>query len=187
MISTNDFKTGVTIQFDGNIYEVMEFQHVKPGKGGAFVTSKLKNLRTGAIINYTFNAGVKVETALIDKSEMNYLYDEGEYAVFMNNETYEQLEVHKNEIQDQLQYMVLGQNAIVKTFAGEVLGIELPDKVTLTVTETPPGEKGNSATNVTKEATLETGIKIRVPLFINSGDRVVVNTTTGKYDTRAKE
>lgn len=187
MISTNEFKTGVTILFDGNIYEVMEFQHVKPGKGGAFVVTKLKNLRSGAIIPYTFNAGVKVENAIIEKKEMNYLYDEGDFAVFMDNETYEQKEIHREIISDQLQYMVIGHNVIVRTYEDEVIGLDLPDKVTLEVTDTPPGEKGNSATNVTKEATLETGIKIRVPLFINSGDRIVVNTTTGKYDTRAKE
>ncbi len=187
MINTNEFKTGVTITFDSNVYEVMEFQHVKPGKGGAFVNAKLKNLRTGAIIPYTFNAGVKVETAQIDKCEMNYLYDEGDKAVFMNNETYEQIEIPKEQIANELQFLTMGKNVNIKMYMGEVLGVALPDKVVLEVTETPPGEKGNSATNVQKEALLETGIRIRVPLFINNGDKIVVNTTTGKYDTRYKE
>lgn len=186
MISTNDFKTGVTITFDNNIYEVIEFQHVKPGKGGAFVNAKLKNLRTGATIPYTFNAGVKVETANISKQEMNYSYDEGEYAVFMDNETYETIEIPKKQIENELRFLVMGNNVLVKMYETEVLGLLLPDKVVLEVTDTPPGEKGNSATNVQKEATLETGIKIRVPLFINTGDKIIVNTTTGQYDSRCK-
>ena len=187
MINTNDFKTGVNITFDGNIYEVLEFQHVKPGKGGAFVQTKLKNLRTGANISYTFNAGIKIETADIQKCTMNYSYDNGENAVFMDMETYEQIEIPKAQIEDELKYLIMGQDAMIRIYEGEVLGVIIPDKVTLEVTDTPLGDKGNSATNTMKEATLETGIKIRVPQFINNGDKVIVNTVTGKYDTRAKE
>lgn len=187
MINTNEFKTGVTIAFEGNIYEVLEFQHVKPGKGGAFVQSKLKNLRTGATISYTFNAGVKIDTAEIRKIPMSYIYDNGDNAVFMDNETYEQVEMPKTQIAYELQFLTLGGNALVRFYENEVLGIILPDKMVLEVTDTPPGEKGNSATNTQKEATLETGLKIRVPMFINNGEKIIVNTTTGKYDSRAKE
>ena len=187
MINSNDFKTGVTIEWEGNIYEVLEFQHVKPGKGGAFVQTKLKNLRTGANISYTFNAGIKIETAEIKKVEMQYIYDNEDKAVFMDNETYEQIEIPKDTIKDELQYLTVEKNAQVRFYGDEVLGIVLPDKVVLEVTNTPPGEKGNSATNTMKSAILETGIEIRVPMFINNGDKIIVNTVTGKYDTRYKE
>ncbi|MBP5343313.1 elongation factor P [bacterium] len=187
MISTNEFKTGVTISFEGNIYEVLEFQHVKPGKGGAFVQTKLKNLRTGANISYTFNAGIKIDTAEIKKVEMQYLYDMDDNAVFMDNETYDQIEIPKSTIKDELQYLIVGKSAQVRFYENEVLGVVLPDKVVLEVTDTPPGERGNSATNTMKSAILETGIEIRVPMFINNGDKIVVNTVTGKYDTRYKE
>ncbi len=187
MINSNDFKTGITIEWEGNIYEVLEFQHVKPGKGGAFVQTKLKNLRTGANIAYTFNAGIKIETAEIKKVEMQYIYDNEDKAVFMDNETYEQIEIPKDTIRDELQYLTVEKNAQVRFYGDEVLGIILPDKMVLEVVDTPPGEKGNSATNTMKSAILETGIEIRVPMFINNGDKIVVNTVTGKYDTRYKE
>lgn len=186
MVSTNEFKTGLTIEYDGNIYSVMEFQHVKPGKGSAFVRSKLRNLRTGAVIDITFNAGVKIKKANIEKNIMSYLYNSGDTYVFMNNETYEQVELHKDAIADQLLFLTEGLNVNIITYEGEVIGVELPDKVTLEVTETPPGVKGNSVSNATKECTVETGLKLSVPLFIEVGDKIVISTATGKYDTRAK-
>lgn len=185
-MDTSDFKNGVTFLFNGDPTEVLEFMRVPKYRGGSFVQTKLKNLRSGAIISFTFNGGTKVDECTIDKRVMNYLYDEGDNAVFMNNDTYEQIEIPKDKIQSELNYLVMGHDAIMRLYDGEVLDIILPDKVTLKVIDTPPGERGNSATNTQKEATLETGLKVRVPMFINTGDLIVVNTETGKYDTRAQ-
>jgi elongation factor P len=186
MITTNDFKTGVTIEYEGNIYQVIEFQHVKPGKGGAFVRSKLRDLRSGAVIYKTFNAGIKVETAMIEKSEMQYLYQNGETHVFMNMETYEQIELHQSRLENELPFLTEGLNIIIIQYGQEILGIELPDKVILEVVETAGGAKGNTTSNATKEALTNTGLRLSVPLFINEGEKIVVSTATGKYDTRAK-
>jgi len=187
MITTNNLKTGLTIQYEGDIYQVIEFQHVKPGKGSAFVRTKLRNLRSGAVIDKTFNSGLKIETAMIERNPMQYLYQNGETHVFMNNETYEQLELHKSQLGDKLQFITEGMEIKVISFEKEILGIELPDKVVLEVVRTPGGAKGNTASNATKEATTNTGLNLSVPLFINEGDKIVVSTETGQYDTRYKE
>ena len=186
MITTNEFKTGITIEFEGSIYQVIEFQHVKPGKGSAFVRTKLRDLRTGSVIDKTFNAGIKVETAMIDKSEMQYLYKNGETHVFMNMETYEQIELHESRLELELNYLSEGMTIIIISYGTEILGIELPEKVVLEVIETAGGAKGNTTSNATKEALTNTGLRLSVPLFINEGDKIVVSTATGKYDTRAK-
>jgi elongation factor P len=185
MITTNDFKTNVTIQSDGNLWQVIEFQHVKPGKGSAFVRSKLRNLRTGAVIDKTWRAGEKVATAHIDKRTMVYSYNMGDTYVFMDNETYEQVEIQKNQIEYQLNFIIEGMEVSVISFEGELLGVDIPEKVALTVTKADPAVKGNTATNATKDCEVETGYFLQVPLFINEGDQVIINTNTGKYDKRA--
>lgn len=185
MITTNDFKTGITIQSEGNLFMVIEFQHVKPGKGSAFVRSKLRNLRTNAVIDKTWRAGEKVATAHIEKLKMAYLYSMGDVFVFMNNETYEQLEIRRDQIEFQLNFIIENMEVSVIMFEGEILGVDIPEKVTLEVTEADPAVKGNTATNATKDCVVETGYKLQVPLFINRGDKIVINTSTGKYDTRA--
>ncbi len=185
MITTNDFKTGITIQSDGNLYSVIEFQHVKPGKGPAFVRSKLRNLRSRAVIDKTWRAGEKVATAHIDKDKMAYLYSMGENHVFMNNESYEQIEISEKTIEYQLNFIIEGMEVNVISFEGEILGVDIPEKVTLTVTTADPAVKGNTAQSATKDCIVETGFKLQVPLFVNEGDKIVINTSTGKYDTRA--
>ena len=186
MISSNEFKNGMTILYDGKIYLIMEFMHVKPGKGSAYVRTKLRNMRTGGIIDYSFNAGEKVEEAIIEKKEMQYLYAEGESHFFMDMETYEQLEISENQIKEQLQFMIPEMIVNVISYNGELLGVELADKVTLTITECNPGVKGDTKTSATKDAILETGYLIKVPLFIEQGEKVIVNTNTGKYVSREK-
>jgi len=186
MITTNDFKTGVTIQNEGNLWLVIEFQHVKPGKGSAFVRSKLRNLRTGAVVDKTWRAGEKVETAHIDKDKMAYLYEMGDVCIFMNNESYEQIEIPKKNIQEQLNFIIEGFEVNVISFEGEILGVDIPEKVTLTVTQADPAVKGNTAQTATKDCVVETGYKLQVPLFINEGEKIVINTSTGKYDTRGQ-
>lgn len=186
MISTSDFKTGLTIEHDGNIYQIIDFQHVKPGKGSAFVRTKLRNLRTQSVIDITFNSGEKFEQAMIEKAVMQYLYNADDLYVFMNNDTYEQIELHKSNLENEIYYLTEGMNINIIAYGSEILGVELPDKVTLEVVETPGGAKGNTASNATKEALTNTGLRLSVPLFINEGDKIVVSTATGKYDTRAK-
>ena len=185
MISSNEFKTGITVLYEGNIYQVIEFQHVKPGKGAAFVRSKLKNLRTGATIDKTFRAGEKMEKAIINKMTMTYSYAMGDTYVFMDNETYEQLELEASHIGDDVNYLIEGLEVNITMYGSEILGVLLPEKVTLDVIEADPAVKGNTAQNATKKATVQTGYVVDVPLFIEPGDRIVINTTTGKYDTRA--
>lgn len=186
MISTSDFKTGLTLEYDGNIYSILDFQHVKPGKGGAFVRTKLRNLRANSVIDITFTAGEKFEQAIIEKSAMQYLYNADDVYVFMNMETYEQIEMHKSHLENEKYYLSEGLNINIISYGTEILGVELPDKVTLEVVETPGGAKGNTASNATKEATTNTGLRLSVPLFINEGEKIIVSTATGKYDTRAK-
>lgn len=185
MISTNDFKTGQTIENDGQLYVIMEFQHVKPGKGSAFVRSKLRNLRSGAVTEKTWRAGEKVQPAMIDKQKMQFLYVSGENYVFMNNETYEQIEVPVAQIEYEKNFLVETMEVNIISFQNEILGVDLPEKVTLTVSETVPGVRGNTVTNATKDAVLETGYKVQVPLFIEEGEKIIVNTSTGKYSTKA--
>lgn len=184
MVSTNDLKNGMTIVFENNIYQVLEFMHVKPGKGHAFVTSKLRNLRTGSVIDKTFNAGVKLEKAIIDKKDMQYIYFADNY-VFMDSETYEQIEIAKEQIADEAKYIKEGMTVTVIFYGTEILGVSLPDKVTLSVTKCDPAVKGDTKTNALKDAELETGLVVKVPMFVNEGDSIVVSTVTGKYDSRA--
>lgn len=185
MINVNDFKTGVTIKLDGNLFTVLEFQHVKPGKGSAFVRTKLKNLRTGATVDHTFNSGIKVEKAHIDKDKMQYLYDEGDSLVFMDNNTYDQISIDKNRIEWEMNFLKENDIVEITRYQGEILGVALPNSVELEIVECEPGIKGDTATNATKNAVLETGYSIKVPLFIEAGEKVIVNTTDGKYISRA--
>ncbi len=185
MISTNDLKNGITIEVEGSIYVVMDSQHVKPGKGAAIVKTKLKNLRTGAIIEKTFNAGVKVATARIEKQLMQYLYEMSDTYYFMNMETYEQVELSKEQVGDGYKYLIENLEVYITFYEGEVLGLDLPDKVNLKITHTEPAVKGNTTNNALKDATLETGLEVRVPLFIEEGETVVVSTEDGKYVSRA--
>lgn len=187
LVSTNDFKTGQTIIYDGNIYSVIEFMHVKPGKGGAFVRTKLRNLRTGSVTDITFNAGTKVERAQIDKIMMQYLYANGDQHVFMNTESYEQIDIPGQQIENELKYIYEGMSVEVMFFDGkEILGVSLPDKVALEVKETVPGVKGDTKTNALKDAIMQTGLLVKVPMFIEEGERIIVNTNDGSYVSREK-
>jgi len=185
MISVNDFKTGLTIEVDNGIWQVMEFQHVKPGKGAAFVRSKLRNLRSGAVQEKTFRAGEKVAKAHIENRKMQYLYASGDSHVFMDNESYEQIELPEANIEYELKYLTENMEVHVMTFGTETLGVELPKNVTLEVAETEPGIKGDTSSGGTKSATLETGLTVQVPFFINQGDKLIINTTEGSYVSRA--
>jgi len=185
MININDIKNGMTVVIDGNIYLILEFLHVKPGKGPAFVRIKLKNLRTGSTIENTFNTNIKFEKAIVEKKPMQYLYGTGESYNFMNMETYEQIDLTKDQLGDDAKFLKEGLDLDVTFYKGEVLGITLPEKIEYEISHTEPGVKGNTATNATKEATLENGLTIKVPLFINENDKVVVSTKDGKYDSRA--
>ncbi|WP_028274284.1 elongation factor P [Atopococcus tabaci] len=184
MISVNDFKTGLTIEVDGGLWRVMEFQHVKPGKGAAFVRSKLKNLRTGAIQEKTFRGGEKVARAQIDNRKMQYLYDNGGSHVFMDTETYEQIEIPGAQIEDELRFMKENMELNIIMYESEILGVELPNQVELKVTQTEPGIRGDTSSGGSKTATLETGTVVTVPLFVNEGDTLVINTQEGSYVSR---
>lgn len=185
MISSNDFKRGQTILYNGNIWRVMEFQHVKPGKGQAFVRSKLKNLRTGGHQDVTFRAAEKVETAHISTNTMQYLYETDGMHMFMDVETYDQIGIPTAQIEDELKFLKEGMEADVITYEGEVIGVQLPAKVILEVVETEPGIRGDTQSGGSKPATLETGAVITVPLFVNKGDLLEVNTEEGTYSSRA--
>lgn len=185
MINTNDLKNGITIEIESAIFVVMETQHVKPGKGAAIVKAKLKNLRTGSIVEKTFNAGIKVPTARIEKQQMQYLYNMNDLYYFMNMETYEQLELAKDQIGDDVLYLKENLEVYITMFDGEVLGIQLPDKIELVITQTDDAVKGNTATNALKDAICETGLKVRVPLFINQDETIIISTSDGKYVSRA--
>ena len=185
MISTNDLKNGITIEVEGSIYVVMDTQHVKPGKGAAIVKAKLKNLRTGSIFEKTFNAGVKVATARIEKQLMQYLYTMNDTYYFMNMNTYEQLELDKSIVGDGAKFLKENLEVYITMFEGEVLGIDLPDKVELVITHTEEATKGNTTNNALKDAECETGLMVRVPLFIGQGETIIVSTSDGKYVSRA--
>ena len=184
MINVNDFKTGVTITYEGNIYQVLEFQHVKPGKGAAIVKAKLKNLRTGSIAEYSFNAGIKIPTAHINKQKMQYLYSTGSTYSFMNMETYEQVEIDESQIENEKKFLKEGLEVLISFYENEMLGIEIPEKIDYKITSTEPAIKGNTATNATKDAIIETGLLVRVPLFIDEGEEIIVSTKDGKYVSR---
>ena len=185
MVSAGDFRNGVTFEMDGNVLQIVEFQHVKPGKGAAFVRTKIKNVITGAVLEKTFNPTDKFPTAYIERKEMQYLYNDGDLYYFMDTETYDQLPIGKNTIPDNFKFVK--ENMIVKILShkGNVFGIEPPFFVELEVTDTEPGVRGDTATNVTKPATLETGAVIKVPLFINTGDMIRIDTRVGEYMERA--
>lgn len=185
MISVNDFRTGLTIEVDNGIWRVLDFQHVKPGKGAAFVRSKLRNLRTGAIQEKTFRAGEKVAKAQIENRKMQYLYASGDQHVFMDNESYEQIELPGTSIEYELKFLKENMEVSIMQFGHETLGVELPNTVELEVTETEPGIKGDTSSGGTKSATLETGLTVQVPFFINQGDKLVINTTDSSYVSRA--
>jgi elongation factor P len=183
--TTNDLKTGMTLNLDGQLWNVVEFQHVKPGKGGAFVRTKLKNVLSGKVVDRTFNAGVRVEQANVDRREMQYLYREGDDFVFMDTETYEQPHIPAATVGDAASYLLEEQNAVVAFNEGTPLYVELPAAVELTVSQTDPGLQGDRSTGGTKPATLETGAQIQVPLFITTGEKIRVDTRTGQYLGRA--
>ena len=184
MVNVNDIKNGMTIEVDGNIYTILEFQHVKPGKGAAFVKMKLKNLRTGSIIEQTFNSSKKVGKAMIEKKTMQYLYNDGNNYIFMDMNDYSQIELPLSQIEEESKFLTENSEVDILYYNSEMLGINLPEKVELEVVKTEPGIKGNTATTATKEAELNTGLVIRVPLFINEGDVVIVSTKDGKYVSR---
>jgi elongation factor P len=185
-VSTNDFKRGMTLDLDGVLYQVIEFQHVKPGKGGAFVRTKLRNLRTGSVVDRTFNAGVNVGLAIVGRHEMQYLYRDGDAFVFMDTETYEQVPVPESVVDLMANYLTEGATAIVALHEGLPLSVELPASVVLSVTQTDPGVKGDRVAGALKPAILETGYVVQVPLFVEEGDRVKVDTRSGEYLTREK-
>lgn len=184
MINTNDFKTGLTITYEGNLYQVLEFQHVKPGKGAAIVKTKLKNLRTGSIVEQTFNSGIKVPTAHVDKIKMQYLYNDGNMYSFMNMNTYEQVEIDRSQISNEVKFLKEGLEVILYFYENEMLGIELPEKIDFKIIQTEPAVKGNTATNATKDAIIETGYFVKVPLFIEQDEEIIVSTKDGKYVSR---
>lgn len=185
MISVNDFKTGLTIEVDGGIWRVIDFQHVKPGKGAAFVRSKLKNLRTGAVQEKTFRAGEKVGKAQINNRKMQYLYENAGLHVFMDMNTYEQIEIPEDQITDELKFMKENMEVSVIMYESEVLGVELPNTVELKVVETEPGIRGDTSSGGSKPATVETGAVVNVPFFVNVDDTLVINTQDGSYVSRA--
>lgn len=184
MVNVNDIKNGMTIEVDGNIYTILDFSHVKPGKGAAFVKMKLKNLRTGSIVEQTFNSSTKVAKALIEKKTMQYLYNTGDAFVFMDMADYSQIELPESQIKEEAKYLTENSEVSIMYYNSEMLGVNLPEKVELEVTKTEPGIKGNTTTTATKEATLSTGLVVRVPLFINEGDVVIISTFDGKYVSR---
>ena len=184
-ISINDIKNGMTIIVDGKLCTIEDFQHVKPGKGSAFMRMKLRNLRTGALVENTYNTNITVERARVDRLPMSYLYANGDEYVFMNNETYEQMEVPAEKLKEQLKFLKEGMEVQIVTYEGEILGINLPDKVEYEVTETTEAVKGNTTNNAQKDATIETGYVVKVPLFIQQGERILITTEDGKYAGRA--
>jgi elongation factor P len=183
--TTNDLKNGMTLDIDGQLWTVVEFQHVKPGKGPAFVRTKLKQVLTGKVVDKTFNAGVKIEIAILEKREMNFLYKEGEDFVFMDNKTFDQMNISAATVGESAQYMLENTEAIVAIHENNPLYIELPASVVLTITYTEPGLQGDRSSGGTKPATVETGIQIQVPLFIKQDEKVLVDTRDGSYLGRA--
>jgi len=183
-ITTNDLKNGITFQLDNGLFTVVEFQHVKPGKGGAFVRTKLRNLKNGNVLEKTFNAGIRVEQAILDKRDMQFLYKDGDDFVFMDTESYDQMTVTPAALGDAADYLVEQAMAIIAYYNGEIITVEIPASAELVITDTEPGVKGDRVSGARKPATLETGKVIQVPLFVNVGDKVKVDTRTGDYVTR---
>ncbi|MBA4600891.1 elongation factor P [Thermoactinomyces mirandus] len=185
MISVNDFRTGLTIELDNDVWQVIEFQHVKPGKGAAFVRSKLRNLRNGNIQERTFRAGEKVPRAMVETRQMQYLYESGGEYFFMDNETYDQISLPAEQLKYELNFLQENMNVQIVSYKGETIGVQLPNTVELEVVDTEPGIKGDTATGGSKSATLSTGFTVQVPLFINVGDRLIIDTRSGEYVSRA--
>ena len=185
MISSNDFRPGVTIEIDNQVWQVVDFQHVKPGKGAAFVRAKIKNLQTGAVIERTFNAGEKLPKAQVDRRPMQYLYADGDSFNFMDTETYDQVMLTKDQLTEALNFLKENMEITVLFFNGTIIGVELPNSVDFTVVETDPGIRGDTATGGTKPAKLETGYVVKVPMFINEGDVLRIDTRSGAYIERA--
>ncbi|MBB6635543.1 elongation factor P [Cohnella thailandensis] len=185
MISVNDLKTGLTIEVDGDLCSVVDFQHVKPGKGAAFVRTKLKNLRNGNAIEKTFRAGENVVRAHVENRQVQYLYNSGSEYTFMDNETFDQFTLDKKQLEWEINFLLENMNVNIQSYQGEIIGINIPNSVDLKVVETEPGIKGNTATGATKNAKLETGLNVQVPLFINEGDVLTIDTREGKYVSRA--
>ena len=183
-ISTNELKNGLTLELDKGLFSIVEFQHVKPGKGGAFVRTKLRNLRNGNLLEKTFNAGIKVEQAILEKRDMQFLYKDGSDFVFMDQESYDQSHVSPAALGEAADYLIESAVAIIATYQGEIVSVEIPASVELVIAETEPGVQGDRVSGATKPATLETGKVIKVPLFVNTGDKVKVDTRTGDYITR---
>ncbi len=186
MITAGDFRNGVTFEMDGQVVTIIEFQHVKPGKGAAFVRTKLKNVITGAVVEKTFNPNDKYPTAFIERKDMEYIYNDGELYYFMDNETYEQTPINASVLGDNFKFVKENMVCKIMSYKGSVFGVEPPTFVVLEITQTEPGVKGDTATNVTKPATLETGAEIKVPIFINEGDKIQIDTRTGEYMSRAQ-
>ena len=185
MISAGEFRNGITFEFEGNVYQVVEFQHVKPGKGAAFVRTKMKNVITGAVVERSFNPTEKVEKAHIERKDMEYIYEDGGLYYFMDQDTFEQIPLTFDQVEDAIRFMKEETMATVRFFKGKAFSVEAPNFVVLEVTDTEPGFKGDTTSNTTKPATLETGYQISVPLFINIGDKIRVDTRDGSYMSRA--
>ncbi|MGN0557051.1 MAG: elongation factor P [Acutalibacteraceae bacterium] len=185
MITAGDFRNGVTFEMDGDVYQIVEFQHVKPGKGAAFVRTKIRNVIAGSVVERTFNPTEKFPTAYVERKEMQYSYNDGDLYYFMDMETYETEPIGKTELSDNFKFVKEEMICKVLSYKGKVFGVEPPTFVELEVTDTEPGVKGDTATNATKPAVLETGAEIRVPLFINEGEKIRIDTRTGEYMERA--
>lgn len=186
MISAGEFRNGVTFEMDGKVMQVIEFQHVKPGKGAAFVRTKMKNVITGAVVETSFNPSEKFENAYVDRKSMEYSYSDGDLYYFMDSESYELVPIDKSVLSDGFKFVKENMVCTVSSFKGKVFSVEPPNFVELEITETDPGFAGNTATNATKPATVETGAEIKVPLFISPGERIRIDTRTGEYLERAK-
>lgn len=185
MVSAGDFKKGITFEMDGQIFSIIDFQHVKPGKGAAFVRTKIKNVISGAVVERTFNPSDKYPKAHIERKQMQFLYEDGGLYYFMDNESYEQIPLNHGQVEEAIQYLKPNDNAYIKFYKGEAFSVEPENFVVLEVTHTEPGFKGDTATGATKPATLETGVQVNVPLFVNTGEKVRVDTRTGEYMERA--
>ena len=186
MISAGEFRNGVTFEMDGQVMQVIEFQHVKPGKGSPFVRTKMKNVITGAVVETSFNPTAKFENAYVERKDMEYSYSDGDLYYFMDNETYELIPIDSSKLSDGFRFVKENETCTVSSYKGVVFNVEAPNFVTLQITETDPGFAGNTATNATKPATLETGAEVKVPLFIEPGERIQIDTRTGEYLGRAK-
>ena len=185
MVSAGDFKNGITIEYEGGVYQIIEFQHVKPGKGAAFVRTKLKNVISGGVVETAFRPTDRFENAIIDRKAMQYLYNDGDLYYFMDNETYEQIALNSDQIGDALKFVKENEECRICSYKGSVFSVEPPLFVELEITDTEPGFKGDTATGATKPAIVETGAQVAVPLFVNQGDKIKIDTRTGEYLSRA--